>query len=510
MSTANLDARQRYPSQHPDEQYASAPPQSSERAQQHQQQQQQQHQHQHQHHQAALHTPVYGYSNPPPPRLPRIQSTSSESHPYPIPHHPPYPQSYYHPTQAQPPPPSQQAHTPALQQAVAGASVTPHVQRYDSPQYRSDEPADEHPDSGPSPTDVNDANDPKRSRACEACRGLKVRCDQDPDNPDAPCKRCAKAKRQCIITAPSRKRQKKTDSRVAELEKKIDALTASLNSQHQASMSSPEGPQHRHGPANVSSPDSSHSYGSQSSRGPPDSSYRDGSSDPAQRHRESAERSLVQKRRLSDVPYDKQPPQTRRSVLKSARDDPAPDTLQRVASSLSRKIEVVLDDRNANRIFDRYVVEMAQHMPAVVFTPQTTAHQIRTQKPILFLSIIVAASVGMMPLEPQDELTELLLDTFANCIVRLGGKSLELVQALIIATTWYRPPKRYEQMNFYQMAHIAATMAIDVGMGKCAPGSRSGRPQTGSEQARMPKYLMNPGTLEARRTWMGCYFLCAK
>ena len=72
-----------------------------------------------------------------------------------------------------------------------------------------------------------DPNDPKRSRACEACRGLKVRCDHD--DPSLPCKRCAKAKRNCVITAPSRKRQKKTDSRVAELEKKIDALTASLN-----------------------------------------------------------------------------------------------------------------------------------------------------------------------------------------------------------------------------------------------------------------------------------------
>lgn len=83
-----------------------------------------------------------------------------------------------------------------------------------------------------------DPNDPKRSRACEACRGLKVRCDQDPNNADAPCKRCAKAKRNCVITAPSRKRQKKTDSRVAELEKKIDALTASLNAQKETSSTS--------------------------------------------------------------------------------------------------------------------------------------------------------------------------------------------------------------------------------------------------------------------------------
>lgn len=69
----------------------------------------------------------------------------------------------------------------------------------------------------------------KRPRACDSCRGLKVRCDQE--RPDQPCKRCAKANRACITTPPTRKRQKKADSRVAELERKIDALTATLHAQ---------------------------------------------------------------------------------------------------------------------------------------------------------------------------------------------------------------------------------------------------------------------------------------
>lgn len=77
-------------------------------------------------------------------------------------------------------------------------------------------------------------DDAKRPRACEACRGLKVRCDQDPAFPDQPCRRCAKAGRQCVITEPSRKRQKKSDSRVAELEKKLDALTAALQQSQQS------------------------------------------------------------------------------------------------------------------------------------------------------------------------------------------------------------------------------------------------------------------------------------
>ncbi|KLU85074.1 hypothetical protein MAPG_04106 [Magnaporthiopsis poae ATCC 64411] len=73
------------------------------------------------------------------------------------------------------------------------------------------------------------AGDPKKPRACESCRGLKVRCDPDPADPEGSCRRCAKAGRSCVVTQPTRKRQRKTDSRVTELEKKIDALTASLH-----------------------------------------------------------------------------------------------------------------------------------------------------------------------------------------------------------------------------------------------------------------------------------------
>lgn len=111
---------------------------------------------------------------------------------------------------------------------------------------------------------MGDPNDLKRARACESCRGLKVRCDQDPNNPDAPCRRCAKAKRPCIITAPSRKRQKKTDSRVAELERKIDALTATLHAQN-SDVPSPDRTVSRHS-AQVSSPESTHSRARQRSQ----------------------------------------------------------------------------------------------------------------------------------------------------------------------------------------------------------------------------------------------------
>ena len=73
--------------------------------------------------------------------------------------------------------------------------------------------------------------DSKRLRACEACRSLKVRCEPDPNG--GPCKRCLKAGRKCEITAPSRKRQKKTDSRVSELEKQLADIQSQLRNSGQ-------------------------------------------------------------------------------------------------------------------------------------------------------------------------------------------------------------------------------------------------------------------------------------
>jgi len=127
-------------------------------------------------------------------------------------------------------PHSQYSITPAsYPSAVSPHAQSPYLQH--TPQSGGNVTDNEVPNDG---SHDGGPNDPKRPRACEACRGLKVRCEPDPNNPDGPCKRCNKANRNCVVTVPSRKRQKKTDSRVAELEKKINALTDALTEKLQA------------------------------------------------------------------------------------------------------------------------------------------------------------------------------------------------------------------------------------------------------------------------------------
>lgn len=157
---------------------------------------------------------------PPPPPPPFASSARSDSLKAPS-DAGPYGSPYFHY-------PSPQTQTP--QQASGPQSIGSGQPSPNNPTYQQ---APLHEAASPDHGDEH-GDDAKRPRACEACRGLKVRCDQDPTHPDQPCRRCAKAGRQCIITQPSRKRQKKSDTRVAELEKKLDALTAALQQSQQA------------------------------------------------------------------------------------------------------------------------------------------------------------------------------------------------------------------------------------------------------------------------------------
>lgn len=67
------------------------------------------------------------------------------------------------------------------------------------------------------------------TRACQACRQRKVRCLPVQSQSEGRCQRCIQSGRECITLAPSkRRRRKRTDTRVAELEKMVKELSEKL------------------------------------------------------------------------------------------------------------------------------------------------------------------------------------------------------------------------------------------------------------------------------------------
>ena len=321
----------------------------------------------------------------------------------------------------------------------------------------------------------------KRPRSCEACRSLKVKCERGTLAGD-PCKRCAKANRKCIFTEPSHKRKKKTDSKVAELEKKIDALTASLvavrnhNGRGSESESS-EDEESLQQSVRISS-------SAKSSRKRPRPSYLD-------------ERDFLNAKRLgiSSVQAGSafnQPPTipSLRAALQS----------HEYADVVDRQI---LSSAKATEIFQFYREKMAPHFPVVVFPPHVTAGQVRQTKPILFLAILSVASRHKHS-DLQLTLSREITQTYADRVIIKGEKSLELVQAMQVSTIWHVAEDPNDTRSF-QLIHLATTMGMALrftnanGVSVLGTGIRS-RPDEAAE----------PGdeTIQKKRALLSCYTLC--
>ncbi|GIJ85943.1 hypothetical protein Asppvi_004814 [Aspergillus pseudoviridinutans] len=158
-----------------------------------------------------------------------------------------------------------------------------------------------------------------------------------------------------------------------------------------------------------------------------------------------------------------------------------------------------LDDRTTETIFGRYLTNMAPTFPVVVFAPGTKAADVRSANPLLFLAILDVASSGFCALETQRKLRKLIVQAYVHCMLRTEQYTIGLLQALIVSATWYRtiePVEPGEQMDIYQISHTAANMALIMRLGETL-NARSG----GSSQAE---------SLEARRVWLGCHYICSK
>ena len=372
------------------------------------------------------------------------------------------------------------------------------AQTHDSPED------DQSPSGNPS-----DPNDLKRPRACEACRQLKVKCEPDDNSPTGSCKRCAKANRQCVVTAPSRKRQKKTDSRVAELEKKIDALSATLAARG-------GDPDINLDPAIAPAPRPPHRTSIHGEQWNQNAHYQPmGAQSP---YAPAPVAGTKRKAASEHEFFGGELPKANSQGFKSPQ-PPVPHFPAMFTSEHKAKQEAddgyqnfdcidsgLIDAKTAWRCFERYDAEMCNNLPIVVFPPNTRPEEVRRTKPILFLAVVAVASGTIRP-DLQSKLISQATRILAEKIVYRGEKSLELVQTIQVMTVFYQPPEKYEELNFNQLIHIAAVMALDIGMGKRSkPGSVA--KWRGPIDNKKP--LPDPNIAETRRCWLGCYYMCSK
>ncbi|EME81174.1 uncharacterized protein MYCFIDRAFT_197969 [Pseudocercospora fijiensis CIRAD86] len=303
----------------------------------------------------------------------------------------------------------------------------------------------------------------KINKACETCRSSKLRCIVEEDSPDGICKRCRDTSRLCVFKAPRVRQRRKlhVDARVAELERQLRALRMQL---HQAQHS---------GPTNISS------------LTPPDAGGLrfEAPVTPASWPRKSA---TVNEDLILHVEAVGHSP---------TRASPNPERVVRsIAASSDDVVERhVLSWEEADRLVEVYFDGLAIHYPFVTLPAYRSTEKLRTERPVTFLAILAAASVTAGH-DLNTALNHELLALLARRIMLDGEHTLDLVQAITVVTIWYAPLDKFESLRHYQFAHLAATIAMDIGLGDESQDS-------GEED-------IDEEGWDRRRTLLGIYHLC--
>ncbi|KFY36067.1 hypothetical protein V494_05329 [Pseudogymnoascus sp. VKM F-4513 (FW-928)] len=352
-------------------------------------------------------------------------------------------------------------------------------------------PPTQAPDSAPTkPEHVN--------RACEPCRLLKVRCLPSLDPATRRCQRCTKNGRTCHYAAPQKRRpRKRTDTRVAELEREVRAMRSLLSKSKQS-------------PSADSNQDSMHTVDENEEI----EGFLEKAPIPQLGREPRAFEEPLEEPRWGCGPHD-------HDGESSETGERSPDVIQRDLIGLEK----------AQEFFDHYVNNMIPHCPIVAFRPEETAESVRESKPTLFLTILAAAA-GQKSHELYLTLHEELLHVFADRYILNSDKSLELVQAFLLTCIWLYPPNDFRTLKFYQYVHMAASMSLDIGQPDIAgpfskfqwpsvvgndftkntqsqPNSRMGGANSPLNPEARRKLRQELLVLESKRTHLSCYLICA-
>jgi hypothetical protein len=124
---------------------------------------------------------------------------------------------------------------------------------------------------------------------------------------------------------------------------------------------------------------------------------------------------------------------------------------------------------------------------------------IRTKSPVLLLSVLVCTTTQGtqdIQLDVHDDLVRETMRILGEEVIGRGQRSLELVQALLVAGFWNKAIRGGQVGSCYQVIQLAADMAIDLGI-----AGLSLQPSPAAYFSRHD----DPTSLEAHRTWLACF-----
>ena len=284
----------------------------------------------------------------------------------------------------------------------------------------------------------------KQLRACDACRGLKTKCVHDVKSDDTSCTRCVRLRIPCKYSQRVRKKQRKrTDARVAVLERELESLRSTIigrNEGAEQSLNNPAGTDI--GTDRVSWGDHSPSRNSPSDSSP-----------------------SVQEVTCTPI-----------GLARSNGNHEAPPS-------------------NATFYVRVYIKDFLPLYPVVQLDENVDVDYLTRSNPLLLRAIVGVASIKECPAQAKELQTE-NIESYARCMLSETVDRLDLIQAVLVTVTWYLPPRDLSQKRkFYELAHLAISAALEAGLD--VPGLDSSNTSTGASSI----------DLTRARTLLGCYML---
>ncbi|OQN95469.1 hypothetical protein B0A48_18316, partial [Cryoendolithus antarcticus] len=296
-----------------------------------------------------------------------------------------------------------------------------------------------------------------------------------------------------------RKQRKRTDTRVRELEEQMNAMRVLLKEKNEVGQPGGESSVTatsrtpmlaRVAEVNPTNADSMHGAG------------------------QSIYEPILLDQRRSDAGIDSQWPASAASRSDGTVQDQRADIIDRGIISMA----------TARHLLLRYRTDLYPHFPVVYIPSSSSAEELRTIKPTLFLAIMAATS-GVDNADLATKLDWEVLQEYARRTVVNSEKTVELVQSLMISAVWYQPPSRFVQLKYYEYIHMASAMAMDIGIctrpshtkrnrfpaesvGNVHPTEDAANPDL-SMSSRSTKNQLSSDSIECRRIFVACYGICA-
>lgn len=256
-----------------------------------------------------------------------------------------------------------------------------------------------------------------QKHACARCRASKLRCLLETVSEHGKCRRCHDAGADCVFQSIApRQRRKRTDTRVAALEKQITRLQATIHG------NAPRG--------NLSDVEHGQEFDEPTL---------------GEGHDEGSDSPLPVAGHLEVIEEQ------------SAREAEPGETIPGIVGSDLLSVDVAIS------LLAEFTSHVLPEYPILVLAVDDDFNSLRKSRPTLLFAMITAGARATDPVLFRSLHIRLLRVLADKALVR-GHRSLELVQAILVMEVWYDPPDDMERLNFYMWIHVAATMVRQLGL----------------------------------------------